>query len=60
MRGTYFEIRKNLLQRVPGAKLAKVDELGDECFNRNPETFAAIINYYRTGSLHMPRVKTKH
>lgn len=60
--GTIFKTRKATLRNVPGTKLSSLDEsssnydklLGQYYFDRNPFMFNFILDYYRTGSMHLP------
>ncbi|CAH1801825.1 unnamed protein product [Owenia fusiformis] len=60
--GSLHEVTRSTLLRFPKTKLARLDESsphfrahkGDYYFDRSPEMFSSILNYYRTGALHLP------
>lgn len=61
--GQVFETWRHTLERYPGTLLGSqerdyfYDETNDEYFfDRNPDTFKYILNYYRTGRLHFPKI----
>ncbi|WAR01556.1 KCNAW-like protein [Mya arenaria] len=61
--GRIFKTRKTTLRNVPGTKLSTLDEnseyyngeLNEYFFDRNPFVFEYILDYFRTGSMHIPR-----
>ena len=62
--GKRFTTRKSTLRNVPGTKLAMLDRsyqdhydhINDEYFfDRNPAAFGFILDYYRYGTMHIPR-----
>ena len=60
--GTLFKTRKSTLRNVPETKLSNLDEkcsnydsmLDEYFFDRNPFLFSYILDYYRTGTMHLP------
>lgn len=59
--GTRFTTTWETLQRVPGSKLSQLYQESDEkkgqsdyFFDRNPAVFGCILDFYRTGVLHLP------
>ena len=59
--GTLFSINKETLQRYPDTLLGSIAHSsefsqGDNClyFDRNPELFNTILDYYRNGQVHLP------
>ncbi|XP_041366712.1 uncharacterized protein LOC121381460 [Gigantopelta aegis] len=60
--GTRFETYRNTLHRLPNSPLANEELLQkhyrenhkDYFFDRDPDVFKAIMNYLRTGELHLP------
>ncbi|KAK3600048.1 hypothetical protein CHS0354_012740 [Potamilus streckersoni] len=62
--GSIFMIRKSLLQKLPGTRLAEISPNNEEYnlekgwyfFDRNPEIVNSILDLYRTeGLLHLPK-----
>lgn len=61
--GKLFKTRKSTLRNVPGTKLANLDESSEHYdrlqreyfFDRNPFLFVYILDFYRYGSMHLPR-----
>lgn len=66
--GTLFKTRKSTLRNVPGTKLASLDESSEHYdpiqkeyfFDRNPFLFVFILDFYRSGSMHLPRNVCAH
>ena len=61
--GQLFETWRHTLERYPGTLLGSqerdffYDEVRNEYFfDRNPDIFKYILNYYRTGRLHFPKI----
>lgn len=55
--GTRFTTTWETLQRVPGTKLSGLygeDRRAEYYFDRNPSVFGCILDYYRTGVIHLP------
>ncbi len=60
--GIRHEVCRATLHRVPGSKLASLETLvnhfrrksNEYYFDRHPGVFSAILNFYRTGELHLP------
>ncbi|XP_073686993.1 voltage-gated potassium channel KCNC1 [Garra rufa] len=56
--GVKHETHKSTLMTLPGSRLAKLvdtDKPPSELFfDRNPEVFAHVLQYYRSGKLHCP------
>lgn len=60
--GEIFKTRKSTLRNVPGTKLSTLDQksphfnsvLGEYYFDRNPFLFSFILDYYRSGTMHLP------
>ncbi|OWF38737.1 potassium voltage-gated channel protein Shaw-like [Mizuhopecten yessoensis] len=60
--GTRFETYKSTLKRQPDFALADENflrkhfrkDVGDYFFDRDPDMFKSILNYLRTGELHLP------
>ncbi|XP_045171743.2 potassium voltage-gated channel protein Shaw-like [Mercenaria mercenaria] len=58
-----FKTRKSTLRNVPGTTLSCLEESSEHYdrinqeyfFDRNPFLFTYILDYYRTGSMHLPR-----
>ncbi|CAH1800574.1 unnamed protein product, partial [Owenia fusiformis] len=65
--GVKHEVLRSTLQRFPGTRLANLNNdiareesdfiasRGEFYFDRHPGMFTTILNYYRTGELHMDR-----
>ena len=62
--GKRFTTRKSTLRNVPGTRLAHLDHSDQEhydhakdeyFFDRNPAMFGCILDYYRFGTMHIPR-----
>jgi hypothetical protein len=61
--GKKFLTRKSTLRNVPGTTLATLDETSEHYdvlakeyyFDRNPFLFTYVLDYYRTGNMHLPR-----
>ncbi|KAL5019910.1 hypothetical protein ScPMuIL_002802 [Solemya velum] len=60
--GTRFETYRSTLYKIPRSPLANEEflkrhfreEKGDYFFDRDPDVFKALLNYLRTGELHIP------
>ncbi len=60
--GVRFETYKNTLKLVEESRLANLSETNSDFdsinneffFDRDPDSFQAILNYFRTGKLHAP------
>ena len=60
--GTIFETHRSTLRKLPQSPLADEsflrkhfrEDKGHYFFDRDPEVFGAILNYLRTGELHLP------
>ncbi|KAI2648801.1 Potassium voltage-gated channel subfamily C member 1 [Labeo rohita] len=56
--GVKYETYKSTLMTLPGSRLAKLVDtekpLSEIFFDRNPEVFAHVLQYYRSGKLHCP------
>lgn len=63
IRGTRFETIKDTLQKTPGTVLYDLDSLNNAYddvnkeyfFDRDPEVFNIILNYFNHGKLHVPK-----
>ncbi|XP_044132931.1 potassium voltage-gated channel subfamily D member 2 isoform X3 [Bufo gargarizans] len=60
--GTRFQTWKNTLDRYPDTLLGSTEkdfffnqDTGEYFFDRDPDIFRHILNFYRTGRLHYPR-----
>ncbi|CAH1801355.1 unnamed protein product [Owenia fusiformis] len=60
--GKLFETYRDTLKKIPDTRLASLNQMdegyesekGIYFFDRNPELFPSILDYYRTGELHFP------
>ncbi|XP_021361729.1 potassium voltage-gated channel protein egl-36-like [Mizuhopecten yessoensis] len=62
--GTRFTTTWDTLQKIPGSRLEKLYEVHEQqtkstgkveyFFDRNPAVFGCILDYHRTGDLHLP------
>ena len=60
--GVRHEVLRDTLQRIPDTLLSSTDNVQNHYrfsakeyfFDRHPQVFSAILNYYRTGELHLP------
>ncbi|KAK2870366.1 hypothetical protein QQF64_021670 [Cirrhinus molitorella] len=56
--GVKHETHKSTLMTLPGSRLAKLVDTekppSEFFFDRNPEVFAHVLQYYRSGKLHCP------
>ncbi|XP_063302910.1 potassium voltage-gated channel subfamily D member 2 isoform X2 [Pelobates fuscus] len=60
--GTRFQTWRNTLERYPDTLLGSTErdfffnqDIGEYFFDRDPDIFRHILNFYRTGKLHYPR-----
>ncbi|XP_067091295.1 potassium voltage-gated channel subfamily D member 2 [Osmerus mordax] len=60
--GTKFQTWRNTLERYPDTLLGSTErdfffheETSEYFFDRDPDIFRSILNFYRTGKLHYPR-----
>lgn len=60
--GRSFEVWRTTLEKYPDTLLGSNEkeffyneETGQYFFDRDPDVFRVILNYYRTGKLHYPR-----
>ncbi|XP_074643451.1 potassium voltage-gated channel protein Shaw-like [Tubulanus polymorphus] len=63
--GRRFKTWRSTLQRIPNTRLAMLNheskyynrETGEYFFDRNPDIFENVLDFYRTGELHVPLSK---
>ncbi|XP_074641432.1 shaker-related potassium channel tsha2-like [Tubulanus polymorphus] len=63
--GRRFKTWQSTLQRIPNTRLAMLNheskyynrETGEYFFDRNPDIFENVLDFYRTGELHVPLSK---
>lgn len=60
--GRQFQVWRNTLEKYPDTLLGSTekefffdDDIQEYFFDRDPDVFKHILNYYRTGKLHFPR-----